>query len=165
MSDNWQLTSDGEAATRALGRLFGRTAVPGDALFLTGELGAGKTCFARGVAEGLEVPAAVPVTSPSYTLLNLYQGRLALHHFDLYRLGDPDELLQIGFDDCLYGRGVTLVEWLDRFPELQPDGVYVRLSYGKGEQQRHLTFRARGGPAAAWLQRAKRRLAETEEGP
>ncbi|TYO95675.1 tRNA threonylcarbamoyladenosine biosynthesis protein TsaE [Geothermobacter ehrlichii] len=165
MSTDWQLASHSDEATRACGRFFGRTAAAGDALFLCGELGAGKTCFAKGVAEGLGVPASVPVTSPSYTLLNLYQGRLPLYHFDLYRLGDPDELLQIGFDECLYGQGVTLVEWLDRFPDLQPDGLLVRLDYGTGAGERHLSFTARGTQAAAWLQRARQLLAETEERP
>jgi len=149
------LTSSGPGVTRALGRIFGKTAEPGDALYLVGELGAGKTCFAQGVAEGLDVAAGTPVTSPSYTLLNPYPGRLELFHFDLYRLGDVTELEEIGFDDCLYGQGVTLVEWLDRFPELQPDGVYLQLCYARADAERLLKFSTRGQAAEAWLQRAE----------
>lgn len=151
MTDGWELLSSGPEMTRGLGALFGEWSSPGSALFLSGDLGAGKTCFSQGVAGGLGVPADVPVTSPSYTLLNLYDGRLKLYHFDLYRLGHVDELEEIGFDDCLSGGGVTLVEWLDRFPELQPQGIFLHLAYGKDANERHLRFAAKGHSAVVWL--------------
>jgi len=157
MSDLWDQVSSTPEQTRLLGRLFGATAVPGCALLLSGELGAGKTCFSQGVAAGLEVPSEIPVTSPSYTLLNLYPGRLPLHHFDLYRLGDVSELEELGFDDYLYGDGVTLVEWIDRFPELELEGVGLRLEYGASESERRLSFSARGNLAARWLKEVRRR--------
>jgi tRNA threonylcarbamoyladenosine biosynthesis protein TsaE len=163
MNIAWELLSRGATATRNLGRLFGQEARPGDALFLCGELGAGKTCFAQGVAAGLNVPKEVPVTSPSYTLLNPYPGRLELFHFDLYRLTDVEDLDDVGFDDCLYGDGVTLVEWIDRFPALQPDGVYLTLTYGRTIDERQLSCRAKGNAACEWQQRVRLIWPEQEE--
>jgi tRNA threonylcarbamoyladenosine biosynthesis protein TsaE len=89
-------------------------ASPGLVVLLAGELGAGKTCFAQGVAEGLGTPAGNPVTSPSYTLLNVHKGRLPLYHFDLYRLATVGDLEDLGYDEIAEGDGVTLVEWADR---------------------------------------------------
>lgn len=83
-------------------------------VLLSGELGAGKTCFAGGVAEGLQVPPESPVTSPSYTLLNVHHGRLPLYHFDLYRLSAITDLEDLGYDEVAEGDGLTLVEWSDR---------------------------------------------------
>ncbi len=102
------------AATEALGRLLGETVSAGALLLLYGELGAGKTCLVRGVAAGLGVDKAVPITSPTYTLMNSYSGRLPLYHFDLYRLGDADELAELGFEEYFYGDGVAVVEWPQR---------------------------------------------------
>ncbi|GAB4177518.1 MAG: tRNA (adenosine(37)-N6)-threonylcarbamoyltransferase complex ATPase subunit type 1 TsaE [Geothermobacteraceae bacterium] len=151
----WTCLSQSEEQTEALGRRFGRCARPGDVLLLDGELGAGKTCFARGLARGLGVPDDVPVTSPSYTLLNQYSARLPLYHFDLYRLGEAEELGEIGFEECLYGAGVTLVEWSGRFPELRLEGVCVDIVPGAGASERQLTFSARGERARAWLERCR----------
>lgn len=83
-------------------------------VLLSGDLGAGKTCLAQGVARGLEVSSKAPVTSPSYSLLNIYSGRLPLYHFDLYRLNRIEDLGDLGFDEYAEGEGVTLVEWADR---------------------------------------------------
>lgn len=83
-------------------------------VLLAGELGTGKTCFAQGVADGLGTPAEIPVTSPSYTLLNIHHGRLPLYHFDLYRLATLADLEDLGYDEVAEGEGVTLVEWADR---------------------------------------------------
>lgn len=155
MNTEWEILSCSALTTYDIGRLFGQEARSGNALFLCGELGAGKTCFAQGVAAGLNVPENIPVTSPSYTLLNPYSGRLELFHFDLYRLTEVEDLEDLGFDDCLYGEGVTLVEWLDRFPVLQPDGVYLTLTYGQAVDERRLCFHARGSEAREWQQRVR----------
>lgn len=96
-------------------------------VLLAGELGAGKTCFAQGVAEGLGVPADSPVTSPSYTLLNIHQGRLPLHHFDLYRLTTVEDLEDLGYDEIAEGEGVTLVEWADRLSTPLPASLRIVL--------------------------------------
>lgn len=81
---------------------------------LDGALGVGKTCFAQGVARGLGVPPGVPVTSPSYSLMNIHEGRIPLYHFDLYRLNRIDDLGDLGYDEYAEGDGLTLVEWAGR---------------------------------------------------
>lgn len=121
------LLSDSPEVTRALGRRLGELAGPGLVVLLAGELGAGKTCFAQGVAAGLGVPAATPVTSPSYTLLNIHQGRLPFYHFDLYRLPAVDDLEELGYDEQAEKSGVTLVEWADRLATPLPAALRITL--------------------------------------
>jgi tRNA threonylcarbamoyladenosine biosynthesis protein TsaE len=105
--------------TIAFGREFAAQLRAGDVLALSGDLGAGKTHFVKGLAAGLAAP--VEVTSPTFTLIHEYTGgRLPLFHFDLYRLESEDELLRIGFDDYLDAGGVLAIEWADKFPALLP---------------------------------------------
>jgi tRNA threonylcarbamoyladenosine biosynthesis protein TsaE len=137
----WRTPTAGPAQTRALGRRLGQLAGPGLLVLLAGDLGSGKTCFAQGVAEGLETPAGQPVTSPSYTLLNIYQGRLPLYHFDLYRLVRVGDLEELGYDAAAESDGVTLVEWADRLAEPPPASLRVTLRR-LGERRRALTFEA-----------------------
>lgn len=109
------------AATEALGKLLGRHAADGDVFCLTGDLGAGKTLLSRGVAEALGV-SSEDVTSPTFAIMNVYQGtELEVHHFDLYRLNRPEELEDIGFDEYTGGDGVTLIEWAELFSEQLPE--------------------------------------------
>ncbi len=114
------VVSHSVAETVALGMRLGTLVGPGDFIALTGDLGTGKTHFARGVAAGLGVGPAVPVTSPTYTILNIYAGRLPLYHFDLYRLAGDQEEDELGFEEYFYGDGVCLVEWAERWPDLLP---------------------------------------------
>ncbi len=107
------------ADTRALGRRLGERARAGDFIACCGALGAGKTTWIQGLAEGLAVDAEAYVRSPTFTLMNLYQGRLLLYHFDFYRLSHPYEALDIGFEEYCEAEGVV-VEWADKFPELLP---------------------------------------------
>lgn len=107
------------AETEALGVRLAQFLSPGDFIALHGELGAGKTCFVRGVAAGLGVDPATYITSPTYTLMNVYQGRHYLFHFDLYRI-DFNDVAALGFDDYFYGNGVSLVEWSERLDEDLP---------------------------------------------
>ena len=108
------------AATLAYGAAVGVSLKPGEILALTGDLGAGKTHFTKGVALGLGA-AENEVTSPTFTLINEYAGgRLPLYHFDFYRLDSPEEALRLDLDDYLEGRGVCVIEWADKFPELLP---------------------------------------------
>jgi len=109
-----ETTTSGPEETRSLGKCFGELALAGLVVLLNGDLGAGKTCFAQGVAMGLEVSAETPVTSPTYTLLNIHLGRLALYHFDLYRLGDPEELEYLGYRDYLQSDTICFIEWPQR---------------------------------------------------
>ena len=107
-----ELRSDGVPATRAIGRALGREARPGTLIALVGELGAGKTQLAKGVAEGLEVPTVV--NSPTFVLMNEHVGRLRLYHVDAYRLAQPEEAMDAGLIEDRQSDGVVVVEWADR---------------------------------------------------
>lgn len=102
--------------TRLLGRELGEMLAPGTVICLYGDLGSGKTSFVQGLALGLGVPEEAYVTSPSYTLINEYEGRLPLYHLDLYRLSGSDELWDLGIDEIIAGEGVVAIEWPDRLP-------------------------------------------------
>ena len=107
-------------ATQALGAALGDLLRGGDVLCLSGPLGAGKTCLVQGLARGLGVDPAVPVTSPTFTLVGEYPGRIPLRHADFYRVETLDRLFEAGFDDLLDGRGAVVVEWGERWPEALP---------------------------------------------
>ena len=109
--------------TEALGEALGRVLPPGSVVAYTGGLGAGKTAFTRGLARGLGIQDRV--TSPTYTIVNEYEGRLPLFHFDMYRLGDEDELFDIGWEDYLNRGGVCAVEWSERVEDALPPGTVV----------------------------------------
>ncbi len=102
------------AQTEQLGERLARILEGGDIVTLQGDLGAGKTRFSQGVAFGLGVERSYPITSPTYTILNEYEGRLPLYHFDFYRFGAESDLRELGFEEQFYGRGVCLVEWPQR---------------------------------------------------
>jgi len=111
--------SPSPADTIAHGHALAATLRRGDVLALSGDLGAGKTHFVKGLAAGLGAPASV--TSPTFTLLHEYRGgRLPLYHFDFYRLDHADEALRIGLDEYLFGDGVCVIEWAEKFPALLP---------------------------------------------
>lgn len=139
-----EMVSESPEATWSVGEFVGKRLKAGMVLCLTGDLGAGKTLFTKGVAAGLGVKA--DVTSPSFTLMNLYDGRLPVAHFDLYRLDDGGDLDEIGFyeyaDEPV---GVAIIEWADKFPEaLPPHHLSVVLSPGKNLEERRLAFTAKG---------------------
>ena len=116
-----ELRSDGPSATRAIGRSLGREARPGTLIALIGELGAGKTQLAKGVAEGLDVPTVV--NSPTFVLMNEHVGRLRLYHADAYRLDEPEEALDAGLIEDRQSDGVVVVEWAQRVASLLPSDV------------------------------------------
>jgi tRNA threonylcarbamoyladenosine biosynthesis protein TsaE len=132
------------AETRALAAKLAAWLLPGDIVALNGELGSGKTEFVHGLAQGLEVPAEVPVASPSFTLAHEYPGRVLLVHLDLYRLEDlPAEMLP-DLEEYLAGGGVVAVEWARRLAPLLPgDYLEVRLAL-VSETSRRLTFVGHG---------------------
>ena len=113
---------------------------PGDFIALIGELGSGKTRFVQGVAAGLQVGTERPVTSPTYSLLHIHNGRLPLYHFDLYRLSGDEDVEQLGFSEYFYGDGVSLVEWADRLHmEMPAERLTINFSY-LGEDERRIDF-------------------------
>ena len=115
-------TSASVAETEAAGARVAQEVRAGEVLALTGELGTGKTQFVKGFARGLGSPA--PVTSPTFTLLHEYLGgRLSIYHFDFYRLENLTALKTIGFDEYIFGAGVSIIEWADRFPSAIPAGA------------------------------------------
>ena len=112
---------------------MGEQAKPGDVITLDGDLGVGKTVFAQGVAAGLDITE--PVNSPTFTILQVYEeGRMPLYHFDVYRIGDPEEMDEVGFEDCIYGEGLTLIEWSDLIAEILPDS-YLAVRIEKDPEQ------------------------------
>ena len=138
------MISNSPEETRALGIRLAAELRPGDVILLEGPLGAGKSELARGVARGLGV--AETVTSPSFTILNVYRsGRLPLYHFDWYRLESEEELYELGMEEYLGGDGVALVEWPGRCPEALPgDFMMIELT-PEGEQRRRLRAVRHGG--------------------
>ena len=118
MTEMWESRS--AADTFAYGKALGEKADSGEIYTLAGDQGVGKTVFAQGFAAGLGI--AEPVTSPTSTILHNYEeGRLPLHHFDVYRIGDVEEMEEIGYEDCFYGKGVCLIEWADLIREILPE--------------------------------------------
>ena len=119
--------------THALGKRLGAEAKPGDVYTLVGDLGVGKTVFTQGIAEGLGITE--PVSSPTFTIVQVYEeGRMPFYHFDVYRIGDIEEMDEIGYEDCFYGEGVCLIEWSQLIPEILPEQV-VRIRIEKDLEQ------------------------------
>ena len=122
--------------TVALGRRLAAALQPGDVVALYGDLGAGKTHLVKGLCAGLGVPPA-HVTSPTFTLVNEYDGDLPVFHFDAYRIERPEEFFQLGYEDYFFGDGVSLVEWPERVEALvPPEAIRLRLTHGGGDVRR-----------------------------
>lgn len=115
--------------TFRIGEQLAKEACPGEIYTLDGDLGVGKTIFTKGMARGLGIQE--PVTSPTFTILQEYEsGRLPLYHFDVYRIGDPGEMDEIGYEDYFYGQGICLIEWAGLIEELIPEEA-VRITIEK----------------------------------
>ena len=155
---NFQYRSSSPDITFALGETLGKLLLPGDILCLEGDLGAGKTKFAQGVAAGLGVKGRV--TSPTFNLVNQYRGRELFYHMDVYRLGSPAELEDLGYREYFFGDGVTLLEWAsmveDYLPPERLDILIERCSneeiFNAGEDVRLIKFMARGKRYVAILE-------------
>lgn len=129
--------------TLEIGRLLGENAGPGEVYALIGDLGAGKTVFTKGFAQGLGIEE--PVNSPTFTILQIYEeGRLPLYHFDVYRIEEPEEMEEVGFDEYIDGDGVCLIEWAGRIGDLlPPEVIVVRIekNLDRGPDYRRITVR------------------------
>ena len=138
------IRTNSAAETWQLGEQIAKELKAGDVILLEGGLGAGKSELARGIARGLGVQETV--TSPSFTILNVYDsGRLPLYHFDWYRLESEEELYELGMDEYLGGDGVALVEWPERCPEAVPEQCLRIRLFPEGENTRRIETEAAGG--------------------
>nr|WP_330381851.1 tRNA (adenosine(37)-N6)-threonylcarbamoyltransferase complex ATPase subunit type 1 TsaE [Defluviitalea phaphyphila] len=130
-----------EEETRQIGFNIGKNAKRGDIYCLVGDLGVGKTAFSKGLAKGLEIQEAI--TSPTFTIVNEYKGRLPLYHFDVYRITDIDEMYEIGYEEYFFGEGICLVEWANLIEELIPeDAIWINIKkdFNKGENYRKINI-------------------------
>ena len=131
-----------EADTFALGVKIGQEAKPGDLYTLIGDLGVGKTALTKGVARGLEITE--PISSPTFTIVQVYdEGRMPFYHFDVYRIGDVEEMDEIGYEDYFYGDGVTFVEWANLIEEILPSSyrqIVIEKDLEKGFDYRRITI-------------------------
>lgn len=131
--------------TLALGRKLGEEAQPGDVYTLIGDLGVGKTVLTQGIAEGLGITE--PICSPTFTIVQVYEeGRMPFYHFDVYRIGDIEEMDEIGYEDYFYGDGLTMIEWANLIEELLPPNrkeITIEKNLDKGFDYRRITIRTR----------------------
>ncbi|MBR5596975.1 MAG: tRNA (adenosine(37)-N6)-threonylcarbamoyltransferase complex ATPase subunit type 1 TsaE [Lachnospiraceae bacterium] len=131
-----------EADTFALGVKIGKEAKPGDVYTLLGDLGVGKTALTKGVAEGLAITE--PISSPTFTIVQVYEdGRIPFYHFDVYRIGDVEEMEEIGYEDYFYGEGVTFIEWANLIEEILPASyrqIVIEKDLEKGFDYRKITI-------------------------
>lgn len=131
--------------TFALGVRIGKQAKPGEVYTLIGDLGVGKTVFTQGLAKGLEITE--PISSPTFTIVQIYEeGRLPFYHFDVYRIGDVEEMDEIGFEDYIYGEGVSLIEWSNLIEEILPEKrteIIIEKDLGEGFEFRRITIEER----------------------
>ena len=134
--------TNSERETYELGLAMGREARPGEVYTLIGDLGVGKTVFTKGLAAGLGIQE--PVSSPTFTILQEYEeGRLPFYHFDVYRIGDVEEMDEIGYEDYFYGDGVCLIEWADLIREILPEHykeIRIEKDLGKGFDYRRISI-------------------------
>jgi tRNA threonylcarbamoyladenosine biosynthesis protein TsaE len=136
---------DSVEKTIALGEKIGKLVNSQDIICLIGELGTGKTHITKGIAKGLGIKEHI--TSPTFNIVNEYDGRLKLYHFDVYRVNDPDEIYAIGFDEYIFSDGVSIIEWANYIEELIPN-EYLKITIEKlpnlGENYRKITLEAYG---------------------
>ncbi|MCL2761208.1 MAG: tRNA (adenosine(37)-N6)-threonylcarbamoyltransferase complex ATPase subunit type 1 TsaE [Desulfuromonadales bacterium] len=138
------ITTNNSSETQSIGAALAAFLTPGDFIALKGDLGAGKTEFAKGVARGLDVDPSILVTSPTYTLLNIYKGRIPMYHFDLYRLAGDNDVVDLGFNEYFSGDGVSIVEWSERLnAELPQNRVEITFLW-QAENSRIVEFQPFG---------------------
>ena len=131
--------------TQKIAAEFAKTLKKGDVLCMYGDLGAGKTAFVQGLAKGLGIEEHV--TSPTFTIVNEYVGVMPLYHFDVYRIADSDEMYEIGYEEYIYGDGVSVIEWCELIEDILPEKRYeitVSKDYDKGEDYRTIEIKEIG---------------------
>lgn len=132
--------------TKALGKKLAEAAKAGDVYTLIGELGVGKTVFTQGIAEGLGIKE--PISSPTFTIVQIYEeGRMPFYHFDVYRIGEIEEMDEIGYEDYFYGEGLTMIEWANLIEEILPEKrseITIEKDLEKGFDYRKITVKTIG---------------------
>ena len=134
-----EFESNSYEETQKFAEKFSKTLKAGDVLCMYGDLGVGKTAFVQGLAKGLGID--VPITSPTFTIVNEYSGRLPLYHFDVYRIGDIEEMDEVGFEEYVMGDGVSLIEWANLIEEILPENrteVIIEKDLEKGFDYRKI---------------------------
>lgn len=124
--------------TRSIAAEFAKSLVPGDIICMYGDLGAGKTAFTQGLADGLGIGGYV--NSPTFTIVNIYKGDITLNHFDAYRIGDADEMLDIGFDEMISSDAVSVIEWAELIEDIIPKKRYNITILRTGDFSRDITI-------------------------
>ena len=125
-----------EQETRSFGKKLAAELAPGIVIALTGDLGTGKTALTKSIAEGLGITEVI--TSPTFNIVKeYYSGRIPMYHFDVYRIGDIDEMYELGYEEYFYGNGVCIVEWADLIEDIIPeDAIRIDIEYGEKEGER-----------------------------
>jgi tRNA threonylcarbamoyladenosine biosynthesis protein TsaE len=155
--NSFQVFSDSPEITFELGYRLGRLLCSGDVIGLVGELGTGKTKFTQGIAKGLEVDPKIYITSPTYTLINEYEGRIYLYHFDLYRINNIKDWEELGGDEYFFKNGIVIIEWAEKILKYIPfEHIIVNFNY-ISKNKREINFKALGD-------RFKKILDELKEG-
>jgi tRNA threonylcarbamoyladenosine biosynthesis protein TsaE len=149
------ITTESDQDTIRFGQELGRLLLEGDVVGLVGELGSGKTWLTKGIALGLGVNPKTVVTSPSFTLVNQYQGRAALFHMDVYRLGRLDEALSAGIEETIHSGGVVVLEWADRWPVILPEQTLTVKLLILDDHRRTLILSGRHARAIEIIRRLK----------
>ena len=139
-----KLISHSAQGTYNIGKTLGMLLTSGDLIAFSGDLGAGKTCCVQGIAVGLGVRDRSLVTSPTFTLIQEYQGDVPIYHFDVYRLTHEDDLYDLGYEEYFYGDGVTLIEWAERIPTFLPSEHLAIHLHIEPDQSRCIQLRAYG---------------------
>ena len=143
MENTKQIESFSAEVTHALGKKLGENAKPGDVYTLLGDLGVGKTVLTQGIADGLGIKEAI--CSPTFTIVQVYdEGRMPFYHFDVYRIGDIEEMDEIGYEDYFYGDGLTMIEWANLIEEILPSKrkeITIEKDLEKGFDYRRITIK------------------------
>ena len=138
------IKSYSEDETVSWGKILGGLLKAGDIVGLIGDLGAGKTCFVKGVADGLGIPEDQYIASPTFTLINEYRGRVTLYHFDLYRIQNEKEIVGLGYEEYLFGNGLVIIEWAEKMLRFLPEEHLLIEIERVNDKTRNFIFTGRG---------------------
>ncbi len=158
----WKVRSKSAEETFRLGKALGELIARGTVISLRGDLGSGKTVLAKGIARGMQVADEGEVTSPSFTLVNEYQGRWKIYHVDLYRLQNAQQIEDLGWEEMIFGPAVALIEWPEKILHLLPEDRLEVLLQWVGEEERDLEFQSKGGAGKDLIERLREKWTKGE---